>query len=98
MNSIADCDRVGIPQRFLRTRQNVEPAQDNATALLAIPICELVGTSGEGEMHRDPNYMRYGISRWRTLEKVFVPVADLPIWGRCTGNARARLGVSTCLP
>jgi len=88
LNSIANCNRIGILKGFLGTRQNVEPAQDNATALLAIPMCELIGTTGEGEMHRDPNYMRYGISGWRTLEKIFVPVADLPICGRCTGNAR----------
>ena len=35
-----------------------------------------------------PTYMRHGISGRRPLEKVFVPVADLPICGRCTGDAR----------
>ena len=88
MNAIAYRDRIGILQRLLGAGQHVEPAQNNATALLAIPICELIGTPGKGEMHGDAHHMRYGIRGWRTLEKVFVPVANLPSCGRCTRNAR----------
>jgi hypothetical protein len=67
LNSITHRDRVGVLQRFLRAGQNVQPTKNYATSLAAIPICDLVGAPGKGEVDADPNNLWQGLAGWWPL-------------------------------
>ena len=67
---------------------DMQAAEDNASAATAIPVSERVSPFGEGKMDRDADDLRKRLPRGRPLKQVLIPVGDLPLRRRRTGDAR----------
>src|SRR5687768_990715 len=74
-------------RRFLGRAQDMQAAENDFRAPLSIPARELVRPLRERQMHADRYYLRKRLERRRSLQQIFVPVADFPMSGR-----RARYG------
>jgi hypothetical protein len=88
LNSIADCYRIGVLCGLFRTGQHVQASKYDATALLSVPIGELVGTTSECQVDGDSDHLGDRINRRWPLEEIFIPVSDFPIRGGRACNAR----------
>ena len=66
----------------------MQASKYDAAALLSVPIRELVGTTSECQVDSDSDHLGDGINRRWPLEKIFVPVSDVPIRGGRAGDAR----------
>lgn len=87
LNPVAEGERVGVRSAFIRARENVQAAEDDFCAAGAIPAGEFKGAFGEGEMDADAGDFGHGRKGRATVEKIFVPVADLPVRGSGGGEA-----------
>lgn len=89
-NAVADREGVGVQGRLVGAGRDVEAAQDDERAPLAVPARELVRPAREGEVDRDADDGRERLVRRRPLEEVLVPESDHPA-GRCRArDARER--------
>jgi hypothetical protein len=70
-----------------RARQDVQPAEHDLAATGAIPVGELEGSLGEGEVDGDADDFGEGVGRRRAVEEILVPVAKAPVGGGGGGEA-----------
>ncbi len=89
LNTITDRDHIGVRSNVLRTAQHVQPSKHNHCTSLAKPASELVSPAGKRQVHRDAHDGRERVRRWRPLQQVLVPIADVPV-GRCRARDRSQ--------
>ncbi len=89
-DAVADRDRVGVRRRLVGAGRDVEAAEDDEGAALAVPAGELVRPLRERQVDGDPDDPRERLVRRRPLEEVLVPEAHVPAFGRRGRDARER--------
>ena len=81
LHAVAQGKRVRIWRTLFRTRQHVQSAQHDLASAAAIPLRQLECPPRERQMHRDPNDLGHGRKGRPSVQQVFVPIADLPVFG-----------------
>ena len=87
LDSLADGQRIGVGRGLFGAGEDVESAEDDDGAAIAIPPGQLIGAVGEGEMDADADNLGEAVARRGTLEEVLIPDADVPIRRRGAGDA-----------
>ena len=59
----------------------MEPTEDDDATVRAKPRGELVGALRKRKVHRDAHHFGEWVERRSALQKVFVPIAKLPVCG-----------------
>jgi len=78
LNSVSQRQCVGMWRAFIRTRENMESAQDNLAAAAAVPVGKLKGALREGEVDGDSDHFGHRIIRRPPVENIFIPVLNSP--------------------
>ena len=81
---------IGVRRAFLRTRKNVQPAQDHFRPATPKPPRQFERALCEGQMHRDSNHLRKRFNWRQSLQQVLIPIAHFPIFWRRPRNTRQR--------
>jgi len=59
----------------------VQAAQYDLASAAAIPLRQLECPPRERQMHGDPNDLGHGRKGWPAVQQVFIPIANLPVFG-----------------
>src|SRR5580658_2965534 len=94
LDAIADGERIGVRGTLFRTRQHMQPSQDDLASAASVPVRKLEGALREGQVDGNPNKLRHGPKGWPAVQQVFVPISYVPVFGSRRGKASESEGGS----